>query len=97
MHIKIIQNHFRNIRITARVLSYRMPTLLKAATAIGHKYDIGFSILNEKTLLLSGYFESDFDEFMDKLAKSAGTVLMHCFVMFKILPLRRFRETQLFS
>jgi hypothetical protein len=83
MHIKIIQNHFTvrfqmksaaDLRVCSRVLSHRMPTLLKAATAIGNKYDIGFSMLNDKTLLLSGYFESDFDEFMDKLAKSAGTV-----------------------
>jgi hypothetical protein len=29
---------------------------------------------DDKTLLLSGYFESDFDELMDKLVKSTGTV-----------------------
>jgi hypothetical protein len=83
MQIKIIQNHFTvrfqmksaaDLRVCSRVLSYRMPTLMKAATAIGYKYDIGFSILNENTLLLSGYFECDFDVCMDKLAKSAGTV-----------------------
>jgi hypothetical protein len=63
-----------DLRVFLKVLSYRMPTFLRATDAIGNQCNIGFSIPDDKTLLLSGHFESDLDELMDKLAKYAGTV-----------------------
>lgn len=83
MPIKIIQNHFTirfhmksaaDLRVFLRVLTYRMPKLLNAATATGDLYNMHFKHLDDKTLLLSAHFEGDFNMLMDKLARSAGTV-----------------------
>ena len=63
-----------DLRVFLKVLSYRMPTFLSAVHAIADLYNTDFNMQGDKTLLLSGYFESDFDELMDKLSKSAGTV-----------------------
>jgi hypothetical protein len=78
------QNHFTvrfqmkssaDLRVFLKILPNRLPQLLHAADRIGHLYDINFNVLNDKTLLFTGYFEGDFDKQMDKLAKSAGTAL----------------------
>jgi hypothetical protein len=83
MLIKINRNHFiilfpmrsaADLRVFLKVLSYRMPAFLRVTNAIGNLYDIGFSLQDDKTLLLSGHSESDIDELMEKLVKYAGTL-----------------------
>jgi len=63
-----------DLRVFLKVLSYRMPAFLKTTNAIGGLRDIRFNSADGKTLLLSGHFESDFDELPEKLAKYAGTL-----------------------
>jgi hypothetical protein len=63
-----------DLRVFMKILPKRLPHLLKAVNRIGHLYEFGFQVLNDKTLLFTGYFEGDFDGLMSKIAQSAGTV-----------------------
>src|SRR6266567_3263280 len=77
------QNHFTlsfllkpsvDAEVVAELLPPLMPALFRANDTIGTVHYSRFTVLSEKTLLLLGDFDGEFDHLMADLAKLAGPV-----------------------